>query len=418
MRELAGEDMKAIEDWAEGETKRIQLERERRAAELDEDLERSLAGHRCKIDREIETADGAIATYQRRSRRVLRTSRSRDGPDRDRPTGGSAAGLPALSAVAAPIAPLRCEAAEAGHDVGRATGRDRRRSSGAGTSGRRRPGSGSLDPNAEPEPVECGRLSRRSDGAVPAGATTMATGAARLIQSPSRRSRRPARTTGHIGSSRVVPVLHPMSWLRREAKGGNPPNGEGPRAASGASRPASTCAARRVTKSFIPCPGTARPGVVRTGTTFFYTGLDRDRICRQHSKDTRAPTSTRGRRRRTQRKTGMRAWSVAPACLERRTRGGPTFARGMSRFDRPGGVPEAQSQGRHRIDVGGRRGANARDPWLEPQVPDIVAALAAGLRCAEGPTPFGARRLLPEFSRHMSRSMDGGFGVRPTRSSS
>jgi hypothetical protein len=64
MRELAGEDRNAIEAWADGETKRIQRERERREEELNADLETSLAGHRAKIDREIERVEAAIATYR------------------------------------------------------------------------------------------------------------------------------------------------------------------------------------------------------------------------------------------------------------------------------------------------------------------------------------------------------------------
>ena len=51
MRELAGEDMKAIEAWVAAETTRIQAERERRATELNTDLETSLSEHHGKIDR-------------------------------------------------------------------------------------------------------------------------------------------------------------------------------------------------------------------------------------------------------------------------------------------------------------------------------------------------------------------------------
>jgi hypothetical protein len=64
MRELAGDDLKSIDAWAAGETKRIQLERERREKELNADLETSLAGHRAKIDREIEGVEAAIASYR------------------------------------------------------------------------------------------------------------------------------------------------------------------------------------------------------------------------------------------------------------------------------------------------------------------------------------------------------------------
>ena len=64
MRELAGDDMKSIAAWAEGETTRIQVERERRERDLNQDLEGSLAGHSSKVDREIEAIEAAIATYR------------------------------------------------------------------------------------------------------------------------------------------------------------------------------------------------------------------------------------------------------------------------------------------------------------------------------------------------------------------
>jgi hypothetical protein len=64
MRELAAEDVQGIEAWVEVETARIQLERERRATAVREDLETSLAEHSSKIDREIETLDRAISIYR------------------------------------------------------------------------------------------------------------------------------------------------------------------------------------------------------------------------------------------------------------------------------------------------------------------------------------------------------------------
>lgn len=64
MRELAAEDMQAIDAWVEVETARIQLERERRATAVREDLETSLAEHGSKIDREIETHERAISIYR------------------------------------------------------------------------------------------------------------------------------------------------------------------------------------------------------------------------------------------------------------------------------------------------------------------------------------------------------------------
>jgi hypothetical protein len=64
MRELADEDINTIDVWVESETKRIELERERRVAALNEDLEASLAEHRSRIDAEIEAVESAVATYQ------------------------------------------------------------------------------------------------------------------------------------------------------------------------------------------------------------------------------------------------------------------------------------------------------------------------------------------------------------------
>jgi len=62
--ELADEDRKAIGTWAAAERLRIQIERERRTQELQSDLESSLAEHRSRIDREIETAEAAIAAHR------------------------------------------------------------------------------------------------------------------------------------------------------------------------------------------------------------------------------------------------------------------------------------------------------------------------------------------------------------------
>ena len=64
IRELAADDMKAIDAWAEGETNRIKAERDRRAAELNKDLETSLSEHHAKIDREIQGIEVAITAYR------------------------------------------------------------------------------------------------------------------------------------------------------------------------------------------------------------------------------------------------------------------------------------------------------------------------------------------------------------------
>jgi hypothetical protein len=230
MRELAGEDMKAIEDWAEGESKRIQLERERRASELHEDLETSLAEHRSKIDREIETAEAAIATYQAEVDAFFgRLDRETDliviaRQAALRPV------FPALGAVATPVAAASVEAAEAPATTSdEPPARTDGGASGAGTSGSTATGVGVMDPHAEPEPVESWAAQPDAQPEpVPAGATDDADRSGEAIQSAEPVVAAAGANHGTIGSLFVsVPVLHPMSWLRREANGGNPPNGEG-----------------------------------------------------------------------------------------------------------------------------------------------------------------------------------------------
>ena len=64
MRTLADTDLAAIDAWAEGERTRIASERETRAAALRDDLERSLAEHGSRIDREIADVEAAIAAHR------------------------------------------------------------------------------------------------------------------------------------------------------------------------------------------------------------------------------------------------------------------------------------------------------------------------------------------------------------------
>jgi hypothetical protein len=64
MRELAAEDLKAIDDWAESERQRIGRERDEKAAALQEDLETSLTEHGATIDREIAGVEAAVAAYR------------------------------------------------------------------------------------------------------------------------------------------------------------------------------------------------------------------------------------------------------------------------------------------------------------------------------------------------------------------
>jgi hypothetical protein len=64
MHELAADDLKAIDGWADDERQRIQRERERRATELSDDLKKSLEEHGSRIDREVEGVEAAIAAHR------------------------------------------------------------------------------------------------------------------------------------------------------------------------------------------------------------------------------------------------------------------------------------------------------------------------------------------------------------------
>lgn len=64
MRELADDDRKTIDAWADAERQHIQLEHERRSQALQRDLEASLATHSSKIDQEIDRVEAAIASYR------------------------------------------------------------------------------------------------------------------------------------------------------------------------------------------------------------------------------------------------------------------------------------------------------------------------------------------------------------------
>ena len=64
IRDLAAEDRKAIDDWAQAEHQRIDLDRKERETALDTDLDASLAEHGSRIETEIEGVEAAIAGYR------------------------------------------------------------------------------------------------------------------------------------------------------------------------------------------------------------------------------------------------------------------------------------------------------------------------------------------------------------------
>jgi hypothetical protein len=215
--------MKAIESWADGERKRIQLERHRRVAELHEDLDQSLAEHRSKIDREIEGAETAIAAYRAEVEAFF------DGLDREtdvvviaqqaawRPV------FPTLDLVAEPVAVPSADMVTtddsttydppSGSDEGDA---------GAGSADSEPAVVGVMDPEAPVEPAESWTTSPETDREPVAGE------ASGDLDGPE--ADHPAEpVTAAAGANHdalgslfeSVQVLRPMAWLRREANGGD-----------------------------------------------------------------------------------------------------------------------------------------------------------------------------------------------------
>jgi hypothetical protein len=102
MRELAQDDLKGIDAWAERERQRIQGERERRAAGVRKDLESSLAEHRAKIDGEIQAVDTAVATYRSEVEAFFSVLDQESDPVAIAQHAGQRPVFPTLEAVATP----------------------------------------------------------------------------------------------------------------------------------------------------------------------------------------------------------------------------------------------------------------------------------------------------------------------------
>ena len=219
MRELASEDMKAIETWAAGEMKRIKLEKELRAKDLNEDLDLSLAEHGSRIDREIEGIETAIAAY------LSEVDAFFDGLDQEtdlvliakqaarRPIFPSLDAVAELTAVAAQEAPEEApvESSLSDTPVAEADGVAEE-----GAADAAEPAAvGVMDPGAEPEAVESwAPAPEASPEVVPVGASEDVEGGEAVETAEP-----VAATASSHGSSlfESVSVMRPMSWLRRDA---------------------------------------------------------------------------------------------------------------------------------------------------------------------------------------------------------
>jgi hypothetical protein len=202
MRELAAEDMRSIQAWAEGEMKRIQVERQRRETELNQDLETSLAEHRSMIDREIERIEGAISAYRTEMEAFFEGLDHETDPI-----------LIASQATKHPVFPAL--AVEGDEHVGTA-------SAGAALVGVMGPPSQAGDALAAAVPAVAPEPARAVDADAPAEPIA---GEGAAEAEPVGAAAGSARASSSVLDS--IPVVRPLGWLRRDANGSDHSSHEG-----------------------------------------------------------------------------------------------------------------------------------------------------------------------------------------------
>ena len=109
MRELADDDRKAIDSWAETEHRRIQVERDRRTTELDVDLTKSLEEHGRQVDEKVQTVEFAIAAHRTEVDAFFEALGAETDPVRIAQQAGRRPVFPDLEAVVATTLPAPAE---------------------------------------------------------------------------------------------------------------------------------------------------------------------------------------------------------------------------------------------------------------------------------------------------------------------
>ena len=224
IRELAREDMNAIEAWADGEKERIKVERQRRMTELHDDLDLSLAEHHSRVDLEVEGIERAISSYRaeveafferldRETDLVVIARQAAMHPafptlDEVRPT------VAADAAEAADAAPSSAEAPPTGADddaTGQIAGMTERIAVGV------------MDPRPVAEPVASWAIPPQPNPEpFPADASDdVDPGAERVPAEPVTAA---SASNGNPGAMLSMAVKQPMGWLRRHTNGGDHKN--------------------------------------------------------------------------------------------------------------------------------------------------------------------------------------------------
>jgi hypothetical protein len=200
MRELAAEELKSIDEWAEVEIARIRTERQRRADELNADLETSLSQHGEKIDAEIGRVEAAISAY----RSELGAFFDRLDGETDIVVLAQAAGqhpaFPALEVITAePVATVAEPVIEPA----------------AASPEPEPPVVGVMDPDPAPEPAQPWAVAPQP-APEPLAASPEPQDAAADAEVRASAEPVPTSSGSSHGSSlfQSVPVLRPMSWLR------------------------------------------------------------------------------------------------------------------------------------------------------------------------------------------------------------
>lgn len=106
LRDLAKEDVTAIDAWSDGEIRRIKLERERRIAERREQLQSKLEEHRQVIGREVDAVEAAVVGYRNETDAFFDRLQSETDPVEIARQAGTRPGFPMLELIGPEDAPV------------------------------------------------------------------------------------------------------------------------------------------------------------------------------------------------------------------------------------------------------------------------------------------------------------------------
>jgi hypothetical protein len=237
MRELAGDDLKSIQEWADGEVSRIQLERERRATELQKDLETSLVEHGAKIDREIEGVEMAIATYRAHVDAFFEGLDHQTDPILIAQQAASRPIFPSLDALVETVSARPADAPEAAAaptppsdaEPPAAAADDTAGTTTATAGASEPPWVAVMDPEAEAAPVESWTAPADPMPAPAATGTPEEADQAGTAGEPVEPVAVPVGqiNDGNTSLFESIAVLRPMAWLRQQANGGEHTEREG-----------------------------------------------------------------------------------------------------------------------------------------------------------------------------------------------